>query len=342
MGLEAHQIVHALGGVVLPQLHHGVRLMTSGGIFQPNGLHGAVAQGIHAPPRHDLHGHTTFKDVFVLKAMHRGFLGICQFPDEGFVLLSIHGAVDVIGRSPVVPGLPPGKIHVDGLRRNQRCRSVKKVQIPGLPEVMPDGLAERVGGQRPRGHDHRPFGNLGDFFGNHRDIGVIPDFLRDHSGKAAPVNCQAAACLHSRGIGAGKNQAAAAAQLLFQKPHGVFQPVAPQGIGADKLGKIRAVVGGGHLLRLHFGKLYLDAPVCQLPSRFASGQPRADDFYLHALLSFLEDVFAVLFAVVLAAVFFTAVFFAAVFFAAVFFAAVFFSAGFSSGADSPSSVVFFL
>ena len=77
MGLEAHQIVHALGGVVLPQLHHGVRLMTGGGISQPNGLHGAVAQGIHPPPCHDLHGHTTFKDVFVLKAMHRGFLGIC-------------------------------------------------------------------------------------------------------------------------------------------------------------------------------------------------------------------------------------------------------------------------
>ena len=77
VGLEAHQIVHALGGVVLPQLHHGIRLMTGGGISQPNGLHGAVAQGIHPPPRHDLHRHTALKDVFVLKAMHRGFLGIC-------------------------------------------------------------------------------------------------------------------------------------------------------------------------------------------------------------------------------------------------------------------------
>ena len=77
MGLEAHQIVHALGRVVLPQLHHGVRLMAGGGISQPHRLHGAVAQGIHAPPRHDFHGHTALKNVFILKAMHRGFLGIC-------------------------------------------------------------------------------------------------------------------------------------------------------------------------------------------------------------------------------------------------------------------------
>ena len=79
-----------------------------------------------------------------------------------------------------------------------------------------------------------------------------------------------------------------------------------------------------------------------MPLRFRPA--RADDFYLHALLSFLEDVFVVFFVVVLAAVFFTAVFFAAVFFAAVFFAgafaAVFLTAGFSSGVASPSSAAF--
>ena len=47
VGLEAHQIVHAFCRVVLPQLHHGVRLMAGGRISQPHGLHGAVAQGIH-------------------------------------------------------------------------------------------------------------------------------------------------------------------------------------------------------------------------------------------------------------------------------------------------------
>ena len=137
--------------------------------------------------------------------MHRGFLGVYQLPDEGFVLLFVHGAVDVIGRSPVVPGLPPREIHVDGLRRNQRRRCVKKVQIPGLPEVMPDGLAQSIGSQRPCSHDHRPLGDFGDFFGNHRDIGVIPDFLRNHPGKAAPVHSQTAARLHPGSIGAGED-----------------------------------------------------------------------------------------------------------------------------------------
>ena len=68
-------------------------------------------------------------------------------------------------------------------------------------------------------------------------------------------------------------------KLLFQKPDGVFQPVAPQRVGADQLRKIRTVVGWGHFIRLHFIEPDPEAPLCQLPRRLAARKTRADDFH---------------------------------------------------------------
>ncbi|CAN4008652.1 DUF998 domain-containing protein, partial [Dysosmobacter welbionis] len=95
VGLEAHQVVHRAVGVVSPQLHHGVGLLSRAGILQPPGLQGAVAEGIVAPAGHDLHGHTALKYHLVLKAVDRGLLGRGQLLPEGVVLLLGHGAVDI-------------------------------------------------------------------------------------------------------------------------------------------------------------------------------------------------------------------------------------------------------
>ena len=252
VGLEAHQIEHRLFRVVLPQLHHGVGLLPGGRVGKAHGLQRAEAQGVEAPAGHDLHGHTALKDIFVLEAVHLRLLSGHQLPDKGLILSPVHGAVDVVRGAPVVPGLPPGLGHIDGLGGHQgRCR-VEKVEIIRLPEVFPDGLGQGIGGQGSGSHDHRPFRDGSHFLLDNGDIGVAADFFRHQPGKALTIHRQTPSGLHPGLLRAGKNQAAAAAQLLLQKANGVFQPIPPEGVGAHQLRKVRAVVGGGHLLGLHF------------------------------------------------------------------------------------------
>ena len=108
VGLEAHQIVDALGRVVLPQLQHRIGLHPGFRVRQAHGLHGAVAQGIQASAGHDLHRHTALENPLVLKAMDLRLLSGDQLFHKGLVLLLIHGAVHIVRCSPVVAGLPPG------------------------------------------------------------------------------------------------------------------------------------------------------------------------------------------------------------------------------------------
>ena len=339
VGLEAHQIVDALGGVVLPQLQHRVGLCPGSGVRQPHRLHGAKAQGIQAPSRHDLHRHAALKDPLVFKPVDLRLLGSDQGLHKVLVLLLIHGAVHIVRGAPVIAALPPGQVHIHRLSGHQGGRRVKKVEIV-RPEVLPDGLRQGIGGQRTRGDDHRPLGDLGHLFGNHSNIGVGADLFRHHPGEALPVYGQAPAGLHPCGLGTRHDQAAAATQLLLEEAYGVFQPVPPEGVGADQLREIRTVVGGAHFLGLHLIELHPDPPLRQLPGSLRTGQARANDFHFHQLCSFVVflGVFA---AVFLAAVVFLAatVFLAAVvFFAAAFFTAVFLGAASGAApAGSPGS-----
>ncbi|CDB31089.1 unknown [Firmicutes bacterium CAG:137] len=95
-------------------------------------------------------------------------------------------------------------------------------------------------------------------------------------------------------------------ELLLQKAYGILQPVAPQGIGANQLGKVPAVVGRRHFLRLHFHEANGNVPFGQLPGRLAACQARANHLYLcHHWAS--PDFFFVLAAVVFLAAVFLAV-----------------------------------
>ena len=153
MGLEAHQIVHRPGGVVPPQLHHGVGLLPGFGVRQAHGLQGAEAQGVLPPPGHDLHGHTALEDLGVLKAVDRGLLRGGQGPDEGLVLGLVHGTVDIIRSPPVIAGGEPGLAHVDGLRAHQGRRGVEEVQILRPAEVLGNGPGQGLRGQGTGGED---------------------------------------------------------------------------------------------------------------------------------------------------------------------------------------------
>ena len=214
MGLEAHQIVNALGRVVLPQLQNRVGLRSGFGVRQAHGLHGTVAQGVRSPAGHDLHRHTAFKHPLVLKPVNLRLLRGDQFLYKSLVLLLVHGTVYIIRSAPIISALPPGKLHIHGFRRHQRSGRIEEMQVFGT-EVFPDGFGKGIRGQRACGNDHRPLRHLGHLLVDYGNQGVAADSLRHQPGKALSVHGQAAACLHPGGFRAVQNQAAAAAQLLF-------------------------------------------------------------------------------------------------------------------------------
>ena len=215
--------------------------------------------------------------------MDRRFLCAGQRLHKLPVDLLRQGAVDVIRRPPVVAGGKPGLCHIPALRRDQRRSCVEEVQILSLSKIRRDGVRQRVRRQRPRRDDHRRRRDLGHFAGINGDIRVIADLLRHQPGKAVAVDCQAAASLDPRRLGARQDQAPGPAQLLFQKAHGVFQSVAPEGVGAHQLRKIRAVMCRGHRAGLHLIQRHRKASLGQLPGGLAARQARADYFdRLHA------------------------------------------------------------
>ena len=197
-------------------------------------------------------------------------------------------------------------------------------------EILANGIGHGIRGQRTGSNDHRAFRHLGHFLGNHLDIGMTLDLIRNHLGKTVTVNRQAAAGFHTGGIGTGDDQTTQSAQFFFQKTNGIFQPVTAQRIGADQFRKGVAMVRRGLFVGLHFVKLHLDATLGKLPCSFCTGKTGTDHFYrCHDLL---PPVF-------LAADFFAAGFLAAVFLAAVFLVAVFLAVAFFSVFFSPSASV---
>ena len=282
MGLEAHQIVNGAVGVVPPELHHGVGPPPRPGIIQSSRFQGAVQQRVMATAGHDLHRHTSLEHLTVLKAVDLRLLGMGQLLPEGVVLLLIHWAVYIIVCALIVPGAHPGVVHVHAFGGHQRCRRVKEMEIAVLAQQGLELFRQRVGGQRAGGDDDLPLRDLRHLAGDHGDVGMAADLLRHQPGKAVAVHRQRAAGLHPGGIGALQNQAVQPPQLLLQKAHGVFQTRSPEGVGATQLRKVFRCVGGGHFLRFHLVKLYLDPPLGQLPGALAAGKARADDCYVHA------------------------------------------------------------
>ena len=282
MGLEAHQIVDRPLGVVPPQLHHGVGPASRPGIVQPAGFHGAVQQGIMSPAGHDLHRHTALKHHIVLETVDLRLLCVGQLLPKGVVLFLIHRAVYIIIRSLVIPGSHPRIVHVHALGGHQRRRRVEEMEITVLPQQGLELFRQRVGGQGAGGDDDLPCRDLRYLAGDHGDVGMAANLLRDQPGKAVTIHRQRTASLHAGGVGTLEDQAVQPPQFLFQKPHGVFQSRSPQGIGAAQLRKVFRCMGGGHLLRLHFVKLHLNSPLGQLPGTFAAGKSRPDDCYVHA------------------------------------------------------------
>ena len=276
MGLEAHDVVKRAVGIVPAQLHHGIWLFPRLWVGQAPGLEGAEAQCLLPPASHYFHGHAALEHVFVFKAMDLRLLGGAQLLPESQVLLLGHGAVDIVVAASTVAGAEPGLVHVHAVKGDDRGRGIKEIQVMTGREQPGNSLGQGIRGQRAGCHDDLPLRESRHFSLHHGDVGTAADGLRYRLGKADPVHRQGAAGLHPGLVGAAQDEGAAAAQFFFQQANGVFQLVAPQGVGAHQLGKAGAVVGGGHLLGLHLPQGDGNTPPGQLPGRLAARQPGAD------------------------------------------------------------------
>ena len=230
MGLEADDVIDRACRIVLSQLDDGIGLAACLRVLQADGLQRAVTQRIHAAAGHDLHGHAALKNMLVLKAVNRRFLRGFQRFDKGDVLVLLHCAVNIIRISPVIARSKPRLVHVDGIKGNERRGSVEKAHVLLTAEVCLDCRAHGVAGQRSRSDNHRSLRHLRNFLFHDRNVRVIADFLRHKPRKTIPVDGKRAACFYPVRLRAGKNQTSEPAQLLFQKPDRVFQPVAAQGV----------------------------------------------------------------------------------------------------------------
>lgn len=117
------------------------------------------------------------------------------------------------------------------------------------------------------------------------------DLFRYQCGELLPVNCQSAACRDPALLGTGNQKGTHSLHFRFQQPGRAFQPFRLQGIGTDKLGKLRIMVGRRKPGGLHFPEDYRHAPLRQLPRRFAPGQSCANYGYSRCIHHSVSPLF---------------------------------------------------
>jgi len=316
MGLEADDVVEAGLGIVLAQLHHGIRL--HGLRRQTDRFHRSVQQRVPAPLRHHFKRHAAFKVDFLLEGFDRHRLGVDQLLVELLKLQTVHRTVDIVALAFVIAGFAVGLAEVNGFRGHDRRRRVIEIAVLFLKQRA-DGVHQGLTGQRPGGHDARSLRDPVHLLMRNGDIGIGLHRRRDVGRKFLAVHRQRRTGRHFVLIRRPHDQGTDLPHLLLQQSDRIGQGVGTQGIGTDQLSEIIAAVGRRFSLRLHVNQTDRHAAAGELIGRFTAGQPGPDDgnlahgFYsaFFAALTLAAAVFAFLragFPVLLAAAFF-AVFF---------------------------------
>ena len=171
-GLEAHQVVVALGEVLLAQLHDGMgpAAVRRG---EADGLHGSETQGVDPSTGDLLDGQTSFEEFGVFEAVGLNDLGPHQPLPESLILLAVEGDIEVIVAVPLaVAGAGEELRHLQALRLDDGSDGVIEVEVLAAQELQ-ELLREGLGGQGTGGEDRISVRDLGDFPLSDFDLGVL-------------------------------------------------------------------------------------------------------------------------------------------------------------------------
>ena len=118
-----------------------------------------------------------------------------------------------------------------------------------------------------------------DPFANHRDPRMSRDRLGHMLSERTPVDRERGPRRNPGPVGRAHHQAAHPAHFLVKQPDCIILGVVrPKAVRTDHLGQLVGLVRRGRAAAAaHFAKAHGQAGLGQLPGRFASGEPAADD-----------------------------------------------------------------
>ena len=292
LGLEPDHVEQGPELVVLPQLHDRVGLAFGRmRIGQPERFERPVPERLGAALGHDFDRQAALEIGGRFPFVEGGFFAGDQRGDERLVLVAVERTIDVIGAgaartSLVVARLEPGDRQVDRIPVHDRRDGIEEGERLLAGEFL-DRARERRRGEGAGGDDDGiPIlrRQAGDFLPADLDERVVLQGMGHRRRKAVAVDRERAARRHLVPIARAHHQRAQPPHLLVQQPDRVVLPVVrAERVGADELGEAFGPVRLGHAHRPHLVEHDGNAPACDLPGGFRSGEPPADDVHgLHA------------------------------------------------------------
>ena len=290
VGLKAHDVVQRARLVLPPQLDVGPGAVAGGGVHKALRAQRPEAHGVRAAACHHLDGHAALVDGEVaVELVELGPLGGHQSGVEGLVLFFIEGAVEVVRLAPAVAAGGEDAAHVQALGGDDGGRRVVEGELVA-PGDFGDGRGQRPVGEGAGGHQGgQALVQLGDLFAHHGDVGLTLDQLRHPGAEGVPVHGQGPARRHPDLPGHRQDVAAQQVHLGLEQAGGGVRPVGLQAVGADKLGKILAFVGGAFAGGLLLEELHLNALFRQPQGGLAPGEARAQHSDLAQLVTWVSN-----------------------------------------------------
>ena len=229
MSLKADHVIYRAVGIVPPQLDDRVIFMSCARVDKSDRLQRPVAQSVHPAARHDLDRHAALKDPAVVKAVHLGLLSADKLGHEGEILLLRHRAVYIIRCALIIARCEECVIHIDALERDYRGDSVVKVQVAVRAELF-YLCRYRVAAEGACCDDDLALGYFIRLGGDELNVLMLLERAGYILRKALAVNGKRAARGHAVCVRGLHDERAHLPHLRLEKPDGVAQLVAPQGV----------------------------------------------------------------------------------------------------------------
>ena len=147
-----------------------------------------------------------------------------------------------------------------------------------VAERLSNRVTQSIGSERAGGNDRRSLGQAGALPPHDLDVGVRLEGLGHGLGEEVPVDGQSRPGRHARPIRRLQKNGSEPPHLTLQLSVGVRRHLALEGVRADELPEVIALMRRRRLLRPHLTKRHPMAPARHLKGRLASRKAPSHDF----------------------------------------------------------------